>query len=104
MGFFGDFSLRARSKNPRGWGSGIWDPQKSPVKNPQNIPNPGDGDLGFFRLKIPKNLQSQGWEFGIFEARKIPEKKLQIIKIPNPIFSLFMPNTVGPLILCTFIF
>ena len=23
----------------RGWGLGIWDPQKSPVKDPQKIPN-----------------------------------------------------------------
>ena len=51
----------------RGWGSGIWDPQKSPVKNPQKIPNPGDGDLGFLRPKNPQKIPN----------RKSPE-------IPNP--------------------
>ena len=76
----------------RGWGSGIWDPQKSPVKNPQKIPNPGDGDSGFLRLKkspknpqvkSPKNPQSRGWGFGIFEAEKSP-KNPQVKSPKNP--------------------
>ena len=42
----------------RGWGSEIWNPQKSRVKNLQNNHNSGDGDLGFLRpIKKPKNLQ-----------------------------------------------
>ena len=76
----------------RGWGSGIWDPQKSPVKNPQKIPNPGDGDSGFLRLKkspknpqvkSPKNPQSRGLGLGIFDAEKSPKNPQS--KIPrNP--------------------
>ena len=40
----------------RGWGSGILDPQKSPVKNPRKIPNPGDGDSGFLSPKNPQKI------------------------------------------------
>ena len=53
MGFLGMgiFLFWARTKDPRGWGSGIRDPKKSRVKNPQCL----------------------GWEFGIFEAENFLE-------------------------------
>ena len=34
-----------RDFRSRGWGSGIWDPQKSSLKNSRKIPNPRDGDF-----------------------------------------------------------
>ena len=68
MGFLG-------ISNPsRGSGMGIWNPLKSPVKNPQNILNPGDRDLGFLRLKIPKISSIPGMGIWDFRSRKIPNQ------------------------------
>ena len=65
----GDFSFRARSKNPRrfeipGMGIGDWESPKIPSK------------------KSPKNPQSRGWGFVIFVA----EKSLIGISEKSPIF------------------
>ena len=54
----GDFSFRAISKNPREFeipGMGIGD-SGSPKISSEKIPNPGDGDLGSFRLKNPQKI------------------------------------------------
>ena len=56
MGIF-DFGLNKKNSEDlkfQGWRSGILNPHKSPVKNPQ------------------KN-RSRGWGFGIFEAKKSPK-------------------------------
>ena len=82
MGFFGDsqfpipilgiadgnFSFRARSKNPRdfksrGWESGIENPQKSQVKNLRKIPNLGDGDSWFLWPKNPSSESPKNPQF-----------------------------------------
>ena len=85
----GDFSFRARSKNPRdfksrGWESGIENPQKSLVKISEKSPISGIEIRDFWGRKIPhRNLRKipnfylQG--LGIFENLGILSKLRQYL-------------------------
>ena len=76
----------------RGWGSGIWNPQKSRVKNPPKIPNPGNGELGFLRLENPQNFIPGifwGWGF-FFRGMGYPTKKPQ----PDLVYRIEILDTM----------